>query len=334
MSDWKGVLVFIEVVDGKVAEVGWELLGEARKLATKLNQNVQAIIIGSDVEKFAKEAIAYGADVVYVVDDPAYKDYITKTYAKAFVKVVEKHHPDIVLIGATPLGRDLSGFVGTILKAGLTADCTGLDIDDKTFKLLSTRPTFGGNIMATIFCQKGNPQMSTVRPKVMKMPERDDKRSGQVIKETIPVDAADLSVKILDFIADTTLANIEIEHAKTLVAGGRGCNSPAGIEKLKELAKAVGGELAGSRPLVEAGVISVESQVGQTGKTVKPRVYFAVGISGAIQHLVGMQNSDCIIAINSDPNAPIFKVATVGIVGSWQNVLPPLIEELKKRTGR
>ncbi len=336
MSDqeWKGVLVFIEVTDGKVQEVGWELLGEAKKLASKINQNVQALIIGHDVEKFAKDAIAYGADVVYVVDDPGYKNYITKTYAKAFVEIVNKHKPDIALIGATNLGRDLSGAIATVLKAGLTADCTGLDIDDQSKKLLSTRPTFGGNIMATIFCQKGKPQMSTVRPKVMKMPEPDPKRQGHVIKESVPVDPKDLTVKILEYIPDSCLERVEIEHAKILVAGGRGCNTPAGLDKLKELAKLIGGELCGSRPLVEAGAITPDRQVGQTGKTVVPRVYIAVGISGAIQHLVGMQNSDCIIAINSDPNAPIFKVATVSIVGSWQAIVPAVIEELKKRMGR
>ncbi len=337
MSDtttWKDVLVFIEVSDGKLQEVGYELLGEARKLATKVNQNVSALIIGHDVEKYAKDVIAHGADTVYIVDDPGYKDYLTKTYTKAFVAVVEKHHPDIVLIGATPLGRDLSGAVATILKAGLTADCTGLDIDDKTFKLLSTRPTFGGNIMATIFCQKGKPQMSTVRPKVMAKPDPDPKRTGTVIKETIPVDPKDLTVKILEFISDASRDEIEIEHAKVLVGGGRGCATPAGMEKLKELAKVVGGEVCGSRPLVENGLIETSRQVGQTGKTVVPRVYFAVGISGAIQHLVGMQNSNVIIAINTNPDAPIFKVASVSIVGSWQTVLPALIEELKKRTGR
>ncbi len=336
MSDpqWKGVLVFIEVSEGKVAEVGWELLGEARKLATKVDQDVQAVLIGSDVEKFAKDAISHGADTVYVVDDPSYKEYITKTYCKALVQVIEKHKPDIVLIGATPLGRDLSGAVATILKAGLTADCTGLDIDDVNKKLLSTRPTFGGNIMATIYCQKGKPQMSTVRPRVMKMPEPDPKRKGNIIKESIPVDPKDLTVKILEFISDSCLEAVEIEHAKILVAGGRGVNSPQGFEKLKEFAKLLGGELCGSRPMVEAGFIAPDKQVGQTGKTVKPRVYIAVGISGAIQHLVGMQNSDVIVAINSDPNAPIFKVASVSIVGAWQNVIPALMEELSKKMGR
>ncbi|HOO96717.1 MAG TPA: electron transfer flavoprotein subunit alpha/FixB family protein [Caldisericia bacterium] len=329
-TEWKDVLVFIEVSDGKPQEVGWELLGQATKLAGKLGQKVKALIIGKDVEKYAQEAVSYGADTVYVVDDPSYETYVTRTYCKAFCDVVTKHKPTIVLIGATPLGRDLSGAVGTILQAGLTADCTGLDIDDKTLKLLSTRPTFGGNIMATIFCQKGQPQMSTVRPKVMKKGTPDPARKGEIIKENIPVDPKDLTVKVLDFIPDKAGA-VEIEHAKIIVAGGKGVNSPEGFEQLKKLADLLGGEVAGSRPMVEAGLLTSERQVGQTGKTVCPRVFIAVGISGAIQHLVGMQNSDVIISINSDPNAPIFKVSTVSIVEKWQSAIPKLIEQLEAR---
>ncbi len=329
-TEWKDVLVFIEVSDGKPQEVGWELLGQATRLAGKLGQKVSALIIGDNVKQFAKEAIEYGADTVYVVDDPAYKTYVTRTYNNAFCEVVKKYKPTIVLIGATPLGRDLSGAVGTVLQAGLTADCTGLDIDDKTFKLLSTRPTFGGNIMATIFCQKGQPQMSTVRPKVMKKGNPDPARKGEVIDVSVPVDPKDITVKVLEFIPDKAGA-VEIEHAKIIVAGGKGVNSQEGFEQLKKLADLLGGEVAGSRPMVEAGLLPVERQVGQTGKTVVPRVFIAVGISGAIQHLVGMQNSDVIISINNDPNAPIFKVSTVGIVKRWQDALPELISDLEKR---
>jgi electron transfer flavoprotein alpha subunit len=329
-KEWKDVLVFIEVSEDKPQEVGWELLGQANKLAGKLGQKVSALIIGDGVKKFAKEAVSYGADTVYVVDDPAYKTYVTRTYNNAFCKVVNKFKPTIVLIGATPLGRDLSGAVGTVLQAGLTADCTGLDIDDKTFKLLSTRPTFGGNIMATIFCQKGQPQMSTVRPKVMKKGTPDPNRKGEIIDVKVPVDPKDLTVKVLEFIPDKAGA-VEIEHAKIIVAGGKGINSTEGFALLKKLADLLGGEVAGSRPLVEAGLLPVEHQVGQTGKTVCPRVFIAVGISGAIQHLVGMQNSDVIISINPDPEAAIFKVSTVGIVKRWQDAVPELIKQLEAR---
>jgi len=329
-KEWLDVLVYIEISDGKPQEVGWELLGQATRLAGKLNQKVKALIIGNGASKFAEEAVSYGAETVYVVDDLAYETYVTRTYCNAFCKVVNDYKPKIVLIGATPLGRDLSGAVATNLQAGLTADCTGLDIDEKTHKLLSTRPTFGGNIMATIFCQKGQPEMSTVRPKVMKKGKPDTSRKGEIVNVDIPVDPKDLTVKVLEFIPDKA-GTVEIEHAKIIVAGGKGVNSPEGFEQLKKLADLLGGEVAGSRPMIEAGLLPQERQVGQTGKTVCPRVFIAVGISGAIQHLVGMQNSDVIISINSDPEAAIFQVSTVGIVKRWQEVVPNLIQELERR---
>jgi electron transfer flavoprotein alpha subunit len=330
-SEYQGVGVFIEVADGSGAEVAWELIGKARELATKRQQPVVGLLLGHGIEGIAKEAIAFGCDEVYCIEDPLLAHYRSAPYGEALTALCQEVKPEICLIGATALGRDLSGIVATKLQTGLTADCTGLDIDEETGVLLMTRPTFGGNIMATIFCQHHKPQMSTVRPRVMKMPPRDPQRKGKVhqlswkpAKKGLP--------EIVGFIAEVRRAGfVDITRTPALVVAGKGACDAAAFSLLQELAELVNGTVACSRPVVEAGLMPYERQVGQTGKTVAPKLYIGVGVSGAIQHLVGMQGAEKIIAINADPNAPIFKVADVGLVGDYTRVVPALISELKKQ---
>ena len=289
-------------------------------------------MIGSSTS--AARPSAYGADKAYLLDAPVFRYYRTESYLRGVCHLVEKYKPEVILMGATGLGRDLAGAVATELKTGLTADCTGLSIDDKR-NLMQTRPAFGGNIMATIMCDKFRPQMATVRPHVMTMPERDPNRSGAVIRESCPVREEDILVKVLEVISDKKgKGQIDIAGAEFIISGGRGMMGKENFALLQELADELGGVVGASRSAVDAGWMPPERQVGQTGKTVRPKVYIACGISGAIQHLVGMQDSDTIIAINRDREAPIFEVATYGIVGDLFQVLPALtarIKELKQR---
>jgi electron transfer flavoprotein alpha subunit len=323
--------VFIEVVDGAGAEVAWELIGKARALAEKRGQQVIGFLLGYHVDAIAQEAIAFGCDEVYCINDPLLERYLSKPYGEALTALCQKVKSEILLIGATALGRDLSGIVATNLKTGLTADCTGLDIDEEQGVLLMTRPTFGGNIMATIFCEHHKPQMSTVRPRVMKMPQRDPRRKGKVYHEQWKPLKKGLP-EVVSFIAEARETGfIDITRTPALVVAGKGACDPAAVPMLQELAGLVGGTVACSRPVVEAGLMPYERQVGQTGKTVAPKLYIGVGVSGAIQHLVGMQGAEKVIAINADPNAPIFKVADVGMIGEYARVVPALIDELKKR---
>jgi electron transfer flavoprotein alpha subunit len=334
ISDFQGVGVFIEVVDGVGAEVAWELINKARELAQKREQKVIGLLLGSDIEGIAREAIAFGCDEVFCIDGPLLNSYLSKTYGEALTALCSKVKPEILLIGATALGRDLAGIVATNLQTGLTADCTGLDIDEETGVLLMTRPTFGGNIMATIFCEHHKPQMSTVRPRVMKLPQRDARRKGKIYQEMWRPPQQGLP-EIVSFIKEVTEADaVDIARFPALVVAGKGACDPAAAPMLQELAGLVSGTVACSRPVVEAGLMPYERQVGQTGKTVAPKLYIAVGVSGAIQHLVGMQGSERVIAINADPHAPIFKVADVGIVGDYARVVPLLIDELKQRIER
>jgi electron transfer flavoprotein alpha subunit len=331
VSDYQGVAVFIEVSDGAGAEVAWELIGKARELAEKRGQQVIGLLLGYRVEGIAKEAIAYGCDEVYSIDDPLLERYLSKTYGEALTALCRKVKPEILLIGATALGRDLSGIVATQLMTGLTADCTGLDIDEETGVLLMTRPTFGGNILATIFCEHHKPQMSTVRPRVMKLLPQDPRRKGEVHQVSWKSTKKGLS-EVVSFIAETREAGfIDITRTPALVVAGKGACDTSAVPMLQELAALVNGTVACSRPVVEAGLMPYERQVGQTGKTVAPKLYIAVGVSGAIQHLVGMQGAEKVIAINADPHAPIFKVADVGMIGDYARVVPVLIDELKKR---
>ncbi|HEY3276670.1 MAG TPA: FAD-binding protein [Syntrophorhabdaceae bacterium] len=329
-ADYRGVAVFIEVAGGEGASVSWELIGKARELAAKLKTTVTGLLPGHGVDHIAREAVAYGCDDVHVMDDPLLGTYLSRPYGRALSDLCRAVRPEIVLIGATPLGRDLASIVATEIETGLTADCTGLDIDEEKRLLLMTRPTFGGNIMATIFCERHRPQMSTVRPKVFKAGQKDEERTGKIVSYPFVPPGGDLP-DILQFIEDKAGAGaIDITRYETLVVAGKGACDPESMPLLQELADVTGGVVACSRPVVEAGLMPYERQVGQTGKTVSPKLYIAVGISGAVQHLVGMQGSDKIMAINSDPGAPIFTVATAGIVGDYRTIVPLLIEELRK----
>ncbi len=330
LAEYKGVWVFIEQVEGEPANVSWELLGEGGKLAKKLDVELCAVVIGENVENLCNEAFAYGAEKVYPIDSPVFKNYRTQAYRRALNFLIGKYKPEIILMGATGMGRDLAGAVATDVKTGLTADCTGLDIDDKR-NLMQTRPAFGGNIMATIMCDKFRPQMATVRPNVMDTPEKKKGLKGKIIRETVPVEEKDIITKVLEIIKDKNKADINIAGANIIVSGGRGMMSSENFKILQELADELGATVGASRSAVDAGWMPHSRQVGQTGTTVRPNIYIACGISGAIQHLVGMQDSDVIVAINRDKKAPIFEVATYGIVGDLFEIVPALTEEIRKR---
>jgi len=335
LKEYKGVWVFTEHTEGKPAEVSWELLGVGADLAKERSVELCSIVVGDKVEHLCTEAFAYGASKVYLVDDPVFHYYRTESYYKAFCYLIEKYKPEIVLIGATGLGRDLAGAIATKLQTGLTADCTGLSIDDKGF-LLQTRPAFGGNIMATILTEFTRPQMSTVRPHVMPLPVKDPSHTGVIMREKVPLKEEDIAAKVLEIIGDEKLDSVDVAAADIIVSGGRGMCNAENYKILQELADELGGVVACSRAAVEAGWMPLERQVGQTGKTVRPKIYIAVGISGAIQHLVGMQDSDTIIAINRDKQAPIFEVATFGIVGDLFQVIPAItayVREEKNKKG-
>jgi electron transfer flavoprotein alpha subunit len=328
---YEGVAVFIEVSAGQAVDVSWELIGKARELSLKRNTHVIGFVLGYQVESIIQEAISYGCDKIHVVDHPDLKTYLSRPYGKTLADLCKDIRPEIFLIGATHLGRDLAGVVATRLGTGLTADCTGLDIEDETGLLLMTRPTFGGNIMATIFCENRRPQMSTVRPKVMRMPKKDESRVGTVIRHSPDLTGTPLA-KVVSFepVIETT-ESIDITKAPVLVVAGKGACDSEAFPMLQELADMLEGTLACSRPVVEAGLMPYERQVGQTGKTVAPKLYIAVGVSGAIQHRVAIQGAEKIVAINKNENAPIFQVADVGIVGDYMKVIPILIKQLKEK---
>jgi electron transfer flavoprotein alpha subunit len=332
-SQYKNIWVFAEQYENNVHPVAIELLGEGRKLANELKVELCTVLLGdSSVEKEAKDLIAYGADKVYVAIAPELKHYTTLPYTTVISNMIKQHKPEIVLFGATTTGRDLASRIAARINAGLTADCTGLAIDKETKLLQQTRPAFGGNIMATIICKNHRPQMSTVRPKVFKKAEPDRSKKGEVIKVPVKIDQKDLLVKVVDIIKDTSV-KINLAEAEIIVSGGRGIQAPENFKLIEELAEVIGGAVGASRATVDAGWISSHHQVGQTGKTVCPKLYIAVGISGAIQHLAGMQSSDIIVAINKDPDAPIFKVATYGIVGDLFEIVPKLTRKLKEVRG-
>jgi len=328
---FSGVWVFAEQRDGILKTVSYELISEGRKLADKLGTEVCAIYLGHNAEG-AEQLIAYGANKVYLVDDPALSDHQEDYYTAAIVGLVNQYKPEILLAGATAMGRSFIPRVAAILYTGLTADCTGLDIDPESKLLLQTRPTFGGNVMATITCQARRPQMATVRPHVFKKGAPDDQRNGEIIKVDFDKAAVTSRTKLLSFVEDLS-EKVKLDDAEIIVCGGRGLGKPENFYIIKELADALGAALASSRPPVDDGWIPYSHQVGQTGKTVCPKLYIACGISGAVQHLAGMQTSDIIVAINEDPNAPIFDVATYGIVGDLFEVVPMLTDRLKKSRG-
>lgn len=332
-EDYRGVWVFLEVKDGGIAPVSLELLGAARRLADKRSSEVSGVLLGEGVTSLAQTAIEYGADRVFVYDEAIYRDYRTEAYMRAVLACVEKHKPEILLYGATSTGKDLASAVATDLPTGLTADSTQLDVEADTGLLLASRPAFGGNIMATILCKKYRPQMATVRPKVMKALPREPGRSGEVIAESIPLQEEDIRTKVLEIVRATT-RRARIDEADIVVSGGKGMGGPAGFELIRKLAATLGAAVGASRDVVEAGWIGHDHQVGQTGVTVTPKIYFAIGISGAIQHLVGMHNSGLIIAINNDPAAPIFQSCHYGIVGDALEIVPMLIDAFEQALGR
>ena len=324
----RDVYVFAEQRDGELQKVGIELVGKARELADDLGQQVAAVLLGSGVKDKAQELIACGADKVVVVDDVMLEEYVTEPYTKALTAVINAKDPEIVLYGASSIGRDLAPRVSARIHTGLTADCTALEIDEETKLLMRTRPAFGGNIMATIVCEDFRPQMATVRPGVMKALESDASRSGEVEEFKVEFSDADMNVKVRETVK-TAHKSVDITEAKILVSGGRGIGSAEKFKMLEELAGVMEGEVSSSRACVDSGWISADRQVGQTGKTVRPELYLACGISGAIQHAAGMENSDFIVAINRDEDAPIFDIADLGIVGDLNAIVPKLTEAVK-----
>lgn len=329
ISDYKGVMVFAEQRRGSVQKIAYELLGVGRRIADTLQEPLVALLIGSKLpDSAAKELIAQGADKVVVVDDPALDVYMTEPYAKAMTAAIEAYKPGVVFTGATTIGRDLAPRVSARVKTGLTADCTGLEVEDGTRNLLMTRPAFGGNIMATIVCPEHRPQMSTVRPGVMRKLERDEARAGTVERLDAKITAADLNVEILEVVVEKAEKK-NIEEANVLISGGRGLGNLDNFNRLQGIADELGGLVSASRAVVDAGWVGQDRQVGQTGKTVRPDVYFACGISGMIQHIAGMEDSEFIVAINKNAGAPIFEYADIGIVADINKVVPALVEELR-----
>jgi electron transfer flavoprotein alpha subunit len=333
---WRGVMIFAEFRHGRLAPVTLELLGAGRKLAEALDAPVSAALLGEDGPEFqaaANNLIRHGADVVYSAGHPTLAHFSEENYTHVLTAIIRRYQPEIVLAGATAIGRSFIPAVATHLGAGLTADCTGLDIRLEDRALLQTRPAFGGNIMATIVCPDVRPQMATVRPKVMRELPPDDERTGEVV--LFQVDEALLSTRgqvIESVVAEADQVNIQ--EADILVSGGRGLDDPKGFGLLRQLAEAIGGKVAASRAAVDAGWIAYPHQVGQTGKTVAPKLYIACGISGAIQHVAGMQSSETIVAINRDPHAPIFDVADYGLVGDLYEIVPKLITKISERRGQ
>ena len=328
IADYKGVWVFAEQREGELQKVSLELLGEGKKIAEKLGVKLTALLLGNNVEGLADTLAKHGADEVLVADDAKLEHYTTEAYAKVIVDLVHERKPGILFIGATFIGRDLGPRVSARLQTGLTADCTSLDVEVENGELLATRPAFGGNLMATIACPEHRPQMATVRPGVFDKVETDGKNCN-IEKVEVKLTDADIRTKVLETIKSKKNV-VDISEAKVIVSGGRGVGSKENFELLKELADVLGGTVAGSRAAIEKGWIDPAYQVGQTGKTVKPSIYIACGISGAIQHVAGMQDSDMIIAINKDNTAPIMKIADYGIVGDLNKVIPELIAQAKE----
>ncbi|UCB57477.1 MAG: electron transfer flavoprotein subunit alpha [Candidatus Omnitrophota bacterium] len=329
IKQYKDVWVFAEQKDGVLQNVVFELLGEGRKLADKLGSRLCAVYLDEKLNNQAQELIWRGADLVYAVESPKLKNYLCEPYGKVLAELIQKHKPEIVLCGATTLGRSLIPRVAAAIDTGLTADCTGLEIEDERRLLLQTRPAFGGNIMATIICPHHRPQMATVRHKVMQEAPVNKEHKGEVVKTIVSEDKLISRTKLIDYIRESE-PTVNIAEANIIVSGGRGMQGPEHFKMLQELALVLGGAVGASRAAVDSEWISYSHQVGQTGKTVCPKIYIACGISGQIQHLAGMQSSEIIIAINKDPQAPIFDIATYGIVGDLFEVIPALTAKFKQ----
>ena len=337
LEQYKGVYVFAQQVDNELSGIAFELLGKANELAKDLNTEVTAVLVGYEVASLADELAAYGADKVIIVDDPELKEYRTEPYAHALASVINEYKPDIMLVGATAIGRDLAPRVSARVATGLTADCTVLEIGEfkargdkepRQGQLLMTRPAFGGNTIATIACPNHRPQMATVRPGVMQAQEKVEGAKAEIINYNPGFTPNNKYVEILDIVKEVKDV-VDIMDAKILVSGGRGVGSAENFKILQDLADVIGGVVSCSRAVVDNGWLPKDLQVGQTGKTVRPNVYFAIGISGAIQHAAGMEESDIIIAINKDETAPIFDIADYGIVGDLNKIVPALTEALK-----
>jgi electron transfer flavoprotein alpha subunit/NAD-dependent dihydropyrimidine dehydrogenase PreA subunit len=327
IDEYRGVWVFAEQREGNLLNVSIELVGEGRKIADELNTELTAILLGKDVDDLAEKLIKYGADNVLYGESELLQVYTTDGYTKIICEMIEERKPEIMLIGATNIGRDLGPRISARIHTGLTADCTRLEVDKENRRLLQTRPAFGGNLMATIICPNHRPQMSTVRPGVMEKAKYDETRIGNIEKFTPNLTEGDIKAKVLEVVKEAK-AQVKLEDANIIVSGGRGLGNPEGFKLIEELAEKLGAVVGASRATVDAGWIDQSHQVGQTGKTVRPTLYIACGISGAIQHLAGMQESEVIVAINKDKDAPIFKVADYGIVGDVYEILPELIEGL------
>lgn len=333
LANYKGVWVFIEHERGATHPVSWELLGEGRKLADKLGVELAGVILGAPgpgVQQACEAAFQYGADLCYLMADPILENYRNEPYTKGMTDLVNQYQPEIMLLGATTLGRDLAGSIATTLATGLTADCTELNIDPENRSLAATRPTFGGSLLCTIQTLNYRPQMATVRPRVMHMPERDATRTGRIIEQPLSMIESGIITKVLEFIPDDKRDEAQLAYADIIVSGGRGLKRPENMQLVWDLAKVLGAEVGATRPLIQAGWVTADRQVGQTGKTVRPKLYIAAGISGAIQHRVGMEASDVIIAINEDPNAPIFDFATYALVGNAMQILPALTDAFRQ----
>ena len=335
-KEYKNVYVFAEQREGVIQSVAYELLGKARDLADALGEKVVAMLLGYQVKDQAQQLVAMGADEVIVADCPELKDYLTEEYSQVVYQLIQENRPNIVLYGATTIGRDLAPRLASRLRTGLTADCTRLeiaDVEDGSKQFRMTRPAFGGNLMATIICPNTRPQMSTVRPGVMQKRTAENGRKGEIRIFTPVFDTSKIKVRMVETVKKERNCG-DISEARILVSGGRGVHDRAGFDKLQALAGVLGGQVASSRAMVDNGVMPHEAQVGQTGKTVRPDLYMACGISGAIQHLAGMEESGYIIAINKDKFAPIFSAADLGIVGDLHKIVPLLTERLKKEAGK
>jgi len=329
-SQYHGLWVIAEHLHSQLRRGTYELLGEGRRLADKLGVELVAVLLGDGVEGLAQVLIAHGADKVYLAQDPALAHYRTGPYTDVLAGMIHQHKPEIVLVSATPQGRDLAPRVAARVSAGLTADCTGLDIDLNERLLMQTRPAFGGNLMATIVCRQARPQMSTVRPGVMKALDPDPARTGEVVVVPVKLDERAILAKIVEIVQQSDDGRVNLQDAAIIVSGGRGLGKPEHFALIRDLAAALGGAVGASRAAVDAGWIPAYHQVGQTGRTVQPKLYIACGISGAVQHLAGMGSSECIIAINKDPAAPIFNIATYGIVGDVFEIVPRLVRALRE----
>lgn len=334
LKAYKGVWVFIEHERGEVHTVSWELLGEGRKLADKLGVTLSGVIMGPTgptTRQFCEEAFFHGADNCYLMQDPILDNYRNQPFTKGLTDLVNAFQPEILLLGATTQGRDLAGSVATTLQTGLTADCTELNIDMENRSMAASRPTFGGSLLCTIVTLNFRPQMATVRPRVMAMPDRDATRRGTIIEHSLGMIETSIITKVLEYIPDARADRPQLAFADIIVAGGRGMKKAENFQLIWDLALVLGAEVGASRPVVQANWVEADRQVGQSGKTVRPKLYIAAGISGAIQHRVGMESSDVIIAINPDANAPIFDFATYGIVGNAMTILPALTEAFKQQ---